>query len=63
MDVVVAVLADHKGLTAPFCHDRCPRRLFRLAELIEVGELSDVVNLDIVRSLAEFASAREESGD
>jgi hypothetical protein len=63
VDVVVAVLADHKGFAAPLCHDRCPPRLFRLAELVEVRELSDVMDLDILRSLAELASAREESGD
>jgi len=63
MDVVVAALADHKGFAAPFRHDRCPRRLFRLAELIEVRELSDVMNLNVLRSLADLAPAREESGD
>jgi hypothetical protein len=63
VDVVVAVLADHKGFAAPFRHDRCPPRLCWLAELVEVRELSDVMNLDVLRSLAELASSREESGD
>jgi hypothetical protein len=63
VDVVVAVLADHKGFAVPLRHDRCPPRLFRLAELVEVRELSDVMDLDVFRSLAELASSREEPGD
>ena len=63
VDGVVAVGADHKGLAAPFCHDRRPCRPLRLAELVEVGELSDVVHLNVSRALADLASVRKDSGN
>src|SRR3954470_12363258 len=63
MDVVMAVLADHKGLAAPFRHNRRPYRFFRLTQVVEVGELSDVVDLHVSRALAELTSIRKESGD
>jgi hypothetical protein len=55
MDVVMTVLANHKGFAAPFCHDLCPRQPFRLTEPVEIRELSDVVNLHVLRSLADLA--------
>jgi hypothetical protein len=45
-----------------FRHDLHPVRL-RVCEPVEVGERADVVNLNVVRSLAELASALERSGD
>src|SRR6266496_916949 len=59
----MAVLADHKGLAPPFRHDCRPYRSVRLAELVEVRELSDVVHFNVSRALADLASARKESGD
>src|SRR4029434_9991219 len=46
LNVVVAVLADYKGLASPFRHDRRPcrhtRRVRPVEEFVEVRELSDM---------------------
>ena len=67
MDVVMAVLADYKGLAPPFRHDRRPYRCIRwvrpVEELVEVREFSDVVHLNVSRAFADLASVRKESGD
>ena len=62
MDQVVAVTADHEGLAADRGHDLGPSGL-RLAGPAEVGERPDVVNLDVIRSPAELASALEQPGN
>jgi hypothetical protein len=62
VDQVVAAAADHEGLAVDRGHDLSPSGL-RLAGLAEVGERPDVVDLDVVRSPAELASALEQPGD
>ena len=67
MDVVMAVLADYKGLAPPFRHDRRPCRHIRRArpveDFVEVRELSDMVHLNVSRALADLASVRKEPGN
>src|ERR1700741_2366793 len=62
VDQVVAVAADHEGLAADLGHGPGPFGL-RLAGLVEVGELADVMHLDAVRSPAELASSLGEPSD
>ena len=62
MDQVVAVAADHEGLAADLSHELGPFGL-RLAGPVEDGQRADVVNRDVVRSLAELASSIEQPGD
>ena len=63
MDVGVAVKADHKGLAAPFLHDRRPCGPARLTELAEVGEFPDVMHFHVPGALADLAPVRQEPGD
>jgi hypothetical protein len=62
MDEVVAIAANHEGFAAEPGHGLCPSGL-RLAGLAEVSKRPDVVDLDVIRSLAELASAPEQPGD
>src|SRR5215471_5735744 len=62
VDQVVAVAADHEGLAADLSHELGPFGL-RLAGPVEDGQRADVVNRDVVRSLAELASSPEQPGD
>jgi hypothetical protein len=51
MDVLVAAVADHQGLTTAFHHLLDPYGLIRTG-LDEVGKLMDVMHLDAIRSPA-----------
>jgi hypothetical protein len=58
----MTVAADHQGFAALGSHDLRPRGR-RFSGPIEVGQLADMVDLHIVRLLAELASARPEPFD
>jgi hypothetical protein len=58
----VAVAADHERLAAGLGHDLGPSGL-QLAGPAEVGERTDMVNLNVIRSPADLASALEQPGD
>ena len=62
MDVSVAAVADHQGLTTPFHHRLYPYGLVRTG-LDEVGELVDVMHLDAIRLPAELASPLQQPFD
>ena len=52
--------ADHEGLASPSCHDLHPFRPLWLPRLLEVGELSDLVHLHLVRPPTHLTPSRLE---
>ena len=56
MDEVVAVGADHEGLSSLSCHEFRPWRLW-LPGFVEVGELGDVVGFYLAGALAHLTSS------
>ena len=59
----MAACADHESLASPLGHDPCPLGLFGRPGLAEIGELSDLVDLHLVRLSAELAPSLQEPVD
>src|SRR5947209_20212379 len=56
----MAGLADHKGLASPPRHEAHPGRGVRQPHWVELGELADVVDLDVLGPFAELTPAGQE---
>src|SRR5262249_11377950 len=63
VDRRVTRVADDEGLPPPGRHDPHPCRLLPSAGDIEVGELPDVMDLDVLIRAADRAGIGQESGD
>jgi hypothetical protein len=62
VDIGVAGFANHEGLASPSCHDLRPFGLW-LFELVEVGELANLVHAHLLWFSADLALSREEPVD
>ena len=63
MDVLVAGTADHQGLASPFGHELYPSGFLPLARPVEVGELADVMDLQLLGCSAQLAAPGHEPVD
>ncbi len=54
-------LANHQRFTSPLFHDVCPARHMSLFVGVQIGHLTDVVNLAFSHQVTEFASVSAES--
>ena len=63
MDIPVATAADHKGFAAPLGHELYPCGSLTVARSVEVGELADVVYVEVLLGFADLTAFGEESVD
>lgn len=63
MDIDMATSAEHKGLALASGHELNPHGFVPTSGLVEVGEMPDVVNLQIRAGLAELAALGQEPTD
>src|ERR1035441_510660 len=63
VDVLVAAAAGHQGLAPPHGHEVHPCGFLASARLAEIGELADVVDLQVHRVLADLTASGQEPVD
>jgi hypothetical protein len=63
VDVFAAAAADHEGLAPSHGHEVHPGGFLCAAGLVEIGELADVVNLQVHRLPADLAASSDEPVD
>jgi hypothetical protein len=63
VNILVATTADHQSLAPPLGHEVHPGGLLTSTRPIEVGELADVMNLQVRPGVADLAILGEEPVD